>query len=242
MPPLYSTQWVPQICCTQLKYLSTPLYSREVLGSSLSSHRQSYIGLVSISRFNNKQTKSTGKSHFGVSVRWKTLLNHNKQHNYESLKTKDEESTRLTYTGILGEVELLKMKTRLMDVTITHDQFRRTTQRTNGVHTQGVSSSGVPQSDGVLNDTVRIKIRTSLSSDWHEPIVLTPIDSPNRPSLHEVDDEVYLLFWSIHQIFHKLPSQLQSRVGLNLTKTTDLRITFNLDGVTSHLNHTLFSF
>jgi hypothetical protein len=31
MPPLYSTQWVPQICCTQLKYLSTPLYSREVL-------------------------------------------------------------------------------------------------------------------------------------------------------------------------------------------------------------------
>jgi hypothetical protein len=30
-PPLYSTQWVPQNCCTQLKYLSTPLYSREVL-------------------------------------------------------------------------------------------------------------------------------------------------------------------------------------------------------------------
>jgi hypothetical protein len=33
----------------------------------------------------------------------------------ESLKTKDEESTRLTYTGFLGELEHLKIKTRLID-------------------------------------------------------------------------------------------------------------------------------
>ncbi len=33
----------------------------------------------------------------------------------ESLKTKAEESTRLTYTGLLGELEHLKIKTRLMD-------------------------------------------------------------------------------------------------------------------------------
>ncbi len=34
----------------------------------------------------------------------------------ERLKTKDEESTRLTYTGFLGELEhLLKIKTRLID-------------------------------------------------------------------------------------------------------------------------------
>jgi hypothetical protein len=33
----------------------------------------------------------------------------------ERLKTKDEESTRLTYTGLLGELEHLKIKTRLIE-------------------------------------------------------------------------------------------------------------------------------
>ena len=33
----------------------------------------------------------------------------------ERLKTKVEESTRLTYTGLLGELEHLKIKTRLID-------------------------------------------------------------------------------------------------------------------------------
>ena len=33
----------------------------------------------------------------------------------EKLKTKDEESTRLTYTGLLGGLEHLKIETRLID-------------------------------------------------------------------------------------------------------------------------------
>ncbi len=33
----------------------------------------------------------------------------------ERLKTKSEESTRLGYTGLLGELEYLKIKTRLID-------------------------------------------------------------------------------------------------------------------------------
>ena len=33
----------------------------------------------------------------------------------ERLKTKDEESTRLVYTGLLGELEHLKIETRLID-------------------------------------------------------------------------------------------------------------------------------
>jgi hypothetical protein len=33
----------------------------------------------------------------------------------ERLKTKDEESTRLVYTGFLGKVEHLKTETRLID-------------------------------------------------------------------------------------------------------------------------------
>jgi hypothetical protein len=34
----------------------------------------------------------------------------------ERLKTKDEESTRLIYTGLIGELEHLKIETRLIDV------------------------------------------------------------------------------------------------------------------------------
>ena len=33
----------------------------------------------------------------------------------ERLKTQDEESTRLAYTGLIGELEHLKTKTRLID-------------------------------------------------------------------------------------------------------------------------------
>jgi hypothetical protein len=33
----------------------------------------------------------------------------------ERLKSKDEESTRLVYTGLLGELEHLKIETRLID-------------------------------------------------------------------------------------------------------------------------------
>jgi hypothetical protein len=33
----------------------------------------------------------------------------------ERLKTKDEESTRLAYIGLIGELEHLKTKTRLID-------------------------------------------------------------------------------------------------------------------------------
>jgi hypothetical protein len=33
----------------------------------------------------------------------------------ERLKTKSEKSTRLTYTGLLGELEHLKIETRLID-------------------------------------------------------------------------------------------------------------------------------
>ena len=34
---------------------------------------------------------------------------------YERLKTKSEESTRLVYTGFLGELEHLKIETRLIN-------------------------------------------------------------------------------------------------------------------------------
>jgi hypothetical protein len=41
----------------------------------------------------------------------------------ERLKTKTEESTRLTYTGLHGELEHLKIKTRLIDILKKNGQF-----------------------------------------------------------------------------------------------------------------------
>ena len=46
------------------------------------------------------------KTYIWVSVRWKTKTEQ---------KPKGEESTSLTYTGLIGELEHLKIETRLMD-------------------------------------------------------------------------------------------------------------------------------
>jgi hypothetical protein len=63
------------------------------------------------------------------------------------------------------------------DVTMTHDRYGRTTQRTNGALTHRVSSTGTPQSDGSLNKVVRIKIRhyRQIYVDSPDPIVFLPV-------------------------------------------------------------------
>ncbi len=70
------------------------------------------------------------KTNVGLSVRWKTknefVYNESRKWEVktrpiyecrcdERLKTKSEKSTRLGYTGLLGELEHLKIKTRLID-------------------------------------------------------------------------------------------------------------------------------
>ena len=50
-----------------------------------------------------------------------------------------------------GEDNRLPPHTLLMDVTMTHDRYGRTTQHTNGALSHRVSSPGSHQSDGALN-------------------------------------------------------------------------------------------
>ena len=66
---------------------------------------------------------------------------------------------------------------RLMDVTMTHDRYVRTTHHTNGALSHRVSSTGTHQTDGVLNKTDRIKIRhyRQLYADRPDPIVFLPV-------------------------------------------------------------------
>jgi hypothetical protein len=60
---------------------------------------------------------------------------------------------------------------------MTHDHYGRTTQYTNGTITHRVSSTGGPQNDGVLNKTVRLKIRNyrQIYVNRPDPIVFLPI-------------------------------------------------------------------
>jgi len=49
-----------------------------------------------------------------------------------------------------GEDHRLPPHTLVMDVTMTHDRYGRSTQHTNGVLTNRLSSTGEPQPDGAL--------------------------------------------------------------------------------------------
>ncbi len=58
-----------------------------------------------------------------------------------------------------GEDDRLPPRTLVMDVTMTHERYGRTTQDTNGALTHRVSSTGAPSPDGDLNKAARLKIR-----------------------------------------------------------------------------------
>ncbi len=75
------------------------------------------------------------------------------------------------------EDDRLPPRTLVMDVTMTHDRYGRTTQRTNGALTHRVSSTGAPQPDGALNKAARLQIRPyrQIYADRPDPIVFLPV-------------------------------------------------------------------
>jgi hypothetical protein len=71
--------------------------------------------------------------------------------------------------------------TLMMEVTMTHDRFGHSTQRTNGALTHRVSSTGTPQSDGVLKNSASKKIRhyhQLYAPDKSDPVIFLPVDVP----------------------------------------------------------------
>jgi hypothetical protein len=98
-----------------------------------------------------------------------------------------------------GEDDRLPPHTLVMDVTMTHDRYGRTTQRTNGTLTYRVSSSGAPQTDGTLNKAARNKIRhyRQIYTDRPDPVVFLPITVST--SGHVYEDFTRLLFLHAHR-------------------------------------------
>jgi hypothetical protein len=94
---------------------------------------------------------------------------------------------------------LLSPRILVMDVTMTHDRYRRTTQHTNGTLTHRVSSTGAPQSDGVLNKTARMKIRhyRQIYEDRPDPIVFLLIVVSTSGRVYE--DFTRMLFFHTHR-------------------------------------------
>jgi hypothetical protein len=97
-----------------------------------------------------------------------------------------------------GDDNRLPPRTLVMDVTMTHDRYGRTTQDTNGTLTQRVSSTGDPQPDGALNKTVRMKIRyyRQIYVDRPDPIVFLPITVSTSGRVYE--DFARILFLHTH--------------------------------------------
>ncbi len=98
-----------------------------------------------------------------------------------------------------GEDDSLPPRTLVMDVTMTHDRYGRTTHHTNGALTHRVSSTGAPQPDGTLTKADRLKIRhyRQIYLDRPDPIVFLSIDEITSGRVYE--DFARLLFLHVHR-------------------------------------------
>ena len=98
-----------------------------------------------------------------------------------------------------GEDDRLPPRMLMMDVTMTHDRFGRSTQRTNGALTHRVSSTGAPQPDGALKNAASKKIRhyRQLYADKPDPVIFLPVSV--NTSGHIYEDFVRLLFLHAHR-------------------------------------------
>ncbi len=65
----------------------------------------------------------------------------------------------------------------MMDITMTHDRFGCSTQRTNGTLKHRVSSTGTPQSDDALKnaDSKEIRHYRQLYEDRTDPVIFLSV-------------------------------------------------------------------
>ncbi len=110
-----------------------------------------------------------------------------------------------------GADDRLPPRTLVMDVTMTHDHYGRTTQRANGALTHRVSSAGAPQPDGVLNKAARNKIRhyRQICTDRPDPIAFLSITVSTSGRVYE--DFTRLLFLQAHREASILAGELPDR-------------------------------
>jgi hypothetical protein len=126
-----------------------------------------------------------------------------------------------------GEDDRLPPRTLVMDVTMTHDRYGRTTHHTNGALIHRVSSTGAPQSDGALNKVARMKIRhyRQIHADRPDPIVFLPIAVSTSGRVYE--DFARLLFLHSHRetsiLTGELPEESEQFRFLRASRSVNLK-------------------
>jgi hypothetical protein len=109
-------------------------------------------------------------------------------------------------------------RTLTMDVTVTHDRYGRTTQRTHGKLT--VSFTGAPQFDGSLNNAPRIKITNYCQVYTYRSDPSVSLSVAVSTSVRIYDDLVRLFFLHAHRessiLARELPRNLSSFVFCEL--------------------------
>ena len=96
----------------------------------------------------------------------------------------------------------------IMDVTMTHDRYGRTTQHTNGALTHRVSTTGPPHPDGALKNATRKKILQyrQIYVDKPDPIIFFTVVV--NTSGHGYDDFFRLIFLFEHRETSVLAGEL----------------------------------
>ena len=133
-------------------------------------------------------------------------------------------------------------RTLIMDFTMTHVRFGRSHLHPIGQLTHTRRSDSAPDPDGVIQDTVRIKIRhyRNIYLNRPDPIVFLSLAVDTSDRLY--DDFICLIFLHGHReasaLINELPeesdqfrflratclSNLKSSVGLILEKVSEMRI------------------
>ena len=115
----------------------------------------------------------------------------------------------MTYAHVSSkDDDRIPPRTLVMDVTMTHDRYGRTTQHTNGTLTNRVYSTGAPQPDGALNKAARMKIRhyRQIYADRPDPIDFLPIVVSTSGRVYE--DFTRFLSFQAHREVSILPGEL----------------------------------
>ena len=112
--------------------------------------------------------------------------------------------------------------TLIMDVTMTHDRYGRTTQNTNGALTHRISSTGTPHLDGALKNAFKKKILhyRQIYADKPDPIIFLPVTQ----NVRIYGDFVRLHFLHAHReasvLARELPSE-SDQLSLSARCTLD---------------------
>ncbi len=118
-----------------------------------------------------------------------------------------------------GEDDRIPPRTLVMDVTMTHDRYGRTTQHTNGALTHRVPSTGAPQPDGSLNKAAR-----SVYEDFARLLFLHAHREASILAGELPEESEQFCFLRVSRL-----SNLKNSVVLILAKSSAIRVTIPID-------------